>query len=100
MYWTRDESKKVGVPAIQAMQANLCLVVVLYGWLQSEDKRAIFSRRQRNSQPVCEVWTGPPPSPPDLKGLLQASRGPFFIATLPLCLIGDFVLRGSPWLDL
>ena len=39
------------------------------------------SRGQSNSQPVCKVWTGPPPSPPDLKGLLLASRGPF-LATI------------------
>ena len=41
------------------------------------------SRGQSNSQPVCKVWTGPPPSPPDLKGLLLISRRPFFIATEP-----------------
>ncbi|MCL0054948.1 hypothetical protein M1N56_03645 [Dehalococcoidia bacterium] len=45
------------------------MVAVLYEWSRSEDKRAIYSRRQSNSQFVCKVCTGPPPSPPDLKGL-------------------------------
>lgn len=51
------------------------------GWLRCAAEGSVYLRRQHQSQPVCKVCTGPPPSPPDKKGLLFNAE-PLIIATV------------------